>query len=78
MSARGTNGSVLPGCGLPAHVVVALDGMISAGIIEARTLDRLNADQMVELARAAIRQSLRGFSADDEIARILRNEPIAA
>ncbi len=64
MSARNTNGTALPGCGCPAFVVVWIDAMISAGLIDADALAGLDADRLTELAREAVRFALADFDAN--------------
>jgi hypothetical protein len=56
-----SNGSVVPSCGLPAWVVCQLDALLSAGIVRADVIDALDADELTELAREAVRHALDGF-----------------
>ena len=57
-----TNGMVLPGCGLPAWVVVTLDAMLSTGVMNASALAVLDADGLTPTcprSRPALPRELR-------------------
>lgn len=78
MTHSNTNGAILPGCGLPAWVVVTLDAMLSTGILRSASLTGLDADGLTELAREAVRHSLEDFDAEAVCSRQFASLAIAA
>lgn len=65
------NAHPLPAAGLPAWAVVELDGLLGAGILSGELIDRLKTDELLDLAREAVRARHAGFDPAAVIDRML-------